>query len=47
MTKEYPSLGVSIAARQTLYLRVYPYNTGDATGKSIMVANVVVSGVAG
>jgi hypothetical protein len=37
---------VNITAGQTLYLRVYPYNTSGATsGKSIMVANVVVSGV--
>jgi hypothetical protein len=45
VTKEYPSLGIGIAAGQTLYLRVYPYNTTAASGKSIMVANVVVSGV--
>jgi len=45
-TNAYPSLGVPIAAGQTLYLRVYPYNTGGATsGKSLMLANVVVSGV--
>ena len=31
---------------QTLYLRVYPYNTGGATsGKSLMLASIVVSGV--
>jgi lysophospholipase L1-like esterase len=42
----YPSLGVSIAAGQTLYLRVYPYNTSGATsGKTIMLANVVISAV--
>jgi hypothetical protein len=41
----YPSLGVPVAAGQTLYLRVYPYNTGAATGKTIMLANVVISGV--
>lgn len=30
----------------TLYLRVYPYNTGGASsGKSLMLANVVISGV--
>ena len=45
-TNAYPSLGVPIAAGQTLYLRVYPYNTGGATsGKSLMLANVVISGV--
>ena len=26
-TNSYPSLGVPVAAGQTLYLRVYPYNT--------------------
>jgi lysophospholipase L1-like esterase len=42
----YPSLGVATSTGQTLYLRVYPYNTTSATsGKSIMVANVIVSGV--
>jgi lysophospholipase L1-like esterase len=41
----YTSLGVSVPAGQTLYLRVYPYNTTVGTGKSIMLANVVVSGV--
>lgn len=42
----FPSLGVSIAAGQTLYLRVYPYNiSGAASGKSLMLANVVVSAV--
>jgi len=46
VTSSYPSLGVPVAAGQTLYLRVYPYNTGGATsGKSIMLANVVISGV--
>ena len=46
VTSSYPSLGVSIAAGQTLYLRVYPYNTsGAASGKSIMLANIVVSAV--
>jgi hypothetical protein len=45
-TSTFPSLGVSIAAGQTLYLRVYPYNTSAAaSGKSIMLANVVVSAV--
>jgi len=45
-TSTFPSLGVSIAAGQTLYLRVYPYNiSGAASGKSIMLANVVVSAV--
>ena len=47
VTSNYTSLGVSIAAGQTLYLRVYPYNTtAAASGKSIMVASVVLSGVA-
>jgi lysophospholipase L1-like esterase len=46
VTSSYPGLGVSVETGQTLYLRVYPYNTsGAASGKSIMVANVVVSGV--
>lgn len=46
VTNSFPSLGVSIATGQTLYLRVYPYNTsGSASGKSIMLANVVVSAV--
>jgi hypothetical protein len=46
VTSTYPSLGVAIPAGQTLYLRVYPYSTAAAaSGKSIMVANVVVSGV--
>jgi len=45
-TSTFPSLGVSIAAGQTLYLRVYPYNlSGAASGKSLMLANVVVSAV--
>jgi lysophospholipase L1-like esterase len=43
----YPSLGVGISAGQTLYLRLYPYNTSAGSGKSIMVANVVISGVTG
>jgi lysophospholipase L1-like esterase len=43
----YPSLGVGINAGQTLYLRLYPYNTSAGSGKSIMVANVVISGVTG
>jgi hypothetical protein len=42
----YQSLGVNVAAGQTLYLRVYPYNTtAAASGKSLMLANVVISGV--
>jgi lysophospholipase L1-like esterase len=46
VTNSYPSLGVPVAAGQTLYLRVYPYNTSAATsGKTIMLANVVISGV--
>jgi lysophospholipase L1-like esterase len=45
-TNSYPSLGVPVAAGQTLYLRVYPYNTGGATsGKTFMLANVNISGV--
>jgi lysophospholipase L1-like esterase len=45
-TNAYPSLGVPVAAGQTLYLRVYPYNTGGAaSGKTLMLANVVISGV--
>jgi lysophospholipase L1-like esterase len=48
VTSNYPSLGVAISAGQTLYLRLYPYNTtAAASGKSIMVANVVVSGITG
>ncbi len=43
-TNAYPGLGVSVSAGQTLLLRVYPYSTTAATGKSIMLANVVVSG---
>jgi lysophospholipase L1-like esterase len=46
VTSSYPGLGVDAVAGQTLYLRVYPYNTSAATsGKSLMLANVVVSGV--
>jgi len=46
VTSNYPSLGVGLVAGQTLYLRVYPYNTtAAASGKSIMVANVMLSGV--
>jgi hypothetical protein len=46
VTNSYQSLGLPIAAGQTLYLRVYPYNTSGATsGKSLMLANVVISGV--
>jgi hypothetical protein len=41
----YTGLGVRLEAGQTLYLRVYPYSTSAATsGKSLMLANVVVSG---
>jgi hypothetical protein len=42
-------LSVVVSAGQTLYLRIYPYNTAAtaATGKSLMVANVVISGVTG
>jgi len=46
VTSTFPSLGVAVAAGQTLYLRVYPYNiSGAASGKSIMLGNVVVSAV--
>jgi lysophospholipase L1-like esterase len=46
VTNSYPSLGVNVPAGQTLYLRVYPYNSGGAvSGKSVMLANVVISGV--
>jgi hypothetical protein len=45
VTSTYPGVGVDITAGQTLHLRIYPYNTTAATGKSIMLANVVVSGV--
>jgi hypothetical protein len=46
MTNSYPSLGVNVPAGQTLYLRVYPYNAaGAVSGKSVMLANVVISGV--
>jgi len=46
VTNSYPSLGVNVPAGQTLYLRVYPYNAGGAvSGKSVMLANVVISGV--
>jgi lysophospholipase L1-like esterase len=41
----YPSLGLNIPAGQTLRLRVYPYNRTVGTGKFIMLANVVISGV--
>ncbi len=45
-TSSYPGLGVNAVAGQTLYLRVYPYNTSGAdSGKSFMLANVIVSGV--
>ncbi len=42
---DFPGLGVDVTADQTLRVRVYPYNTTTTTGKSIMLANVVVSGV--
>jgi lysophospholipase L1-like esterase len=46
VTSNYPSLGVNITTGQTLYLRVYPYNTSAATsGKTIMLANIVISAV--
>jgi len=46
VSNSYPGLGVSSGAGQTLFLRVYPYATAALTsGKSFMVANVVVSGV--
>jgi hypothetical protein len=46
VTSSYPGLGVNAVAGQTLYLRVYPYSTSAATSsKSIMLANVIVSGV--
>ena len=36
-TNTFPSLGVAISAGQTLYLRVYPYNTsGSASGSGAM-----------
>jgi lysophospholipase L1-like esterase len=41
----FPTLGLNITAGQTLRLRVYPYNSTAATGKSLMLANVIVSGV--
>jgi len=46
VASSYQSLGVNITTGQTLYLRVYPYNTtAAASGKSLMLANVVISGV--
>jgi lysophospholipase L1-like esterase len=46
VASSYQSLGVNVTAGQTLYLRVYPYNTGGASsGKTLMLANVVISGV--
>ena len=42
---DFPGLGVNVVAGQTLRVRVYPYDTTAATGKSIILANVVVSGV--
>jgi lysophospholipase L1-like esterase len=44
-TKSYSGLGLSVAAGSTFYLRVYPYLTAAATGKSLVLANVAVSGV--
>ena len=39
-------VGVNVPAGQTFYLRVYPYNgAGAVSGKSVMLANVVISGV--
>jgi lysophospholipase L1-like esterase len=46
-TSTYSSLGVGLGAGQTLYLRLYPYNTSAGSGKSFMVANVVIAGVTG
>ena len=46
VTSSNASLGVNVPAGQTLTLRVYPYNTAGATsGKTLMLANVVISGV--
>ena len=45
VTNSYSRLGVNISAGQTLYLRVYPYDSTTTLGKSLMLANVVVSGV--
>jgi lysophospholipase L1-like esterase len=45
VTSLFPSLGVNITDGETLRLRVYPYNPTAATGKSLMLANVVISGV--
>lgn len=42
---DFPSLGVTVSAGQTLRVRVYPYDTTPATGKSILQANITVSGV--
>lgn len=42
---DFPGLGVNVTAGQTFRVRVYPYDTTTTTGKSIMLANVVVSGV--
>lgn len=42
-----PGLSVVISAGQTMYLRLYPYNTGEGSGKSIMVANLAIAGVIG
>jgi lysophospholipase L1-like esterase len=40
------SLGVNVEAGSTLYLRVYPYSTAaSASGKSLMLANVQITGV--
>ena len=45
VASSFSSLGVNIPAGQTLRLRVYPYDTTLATGKSLMLANVIISGV--
>ena len=40
-TNSFPAWASPVAAGQTLYLRVYPYNTsGAASGKTLMLANV-------
>ncbi len=46
VSSNYPSLGVNVESGQILVIRVYPYSTAAAaSGKSLMLANVVVSGV--
>jgi lysophospholipase L1-like esterase len=46
VSSDYPGLGVAIEAGQTLTVRVYPYSiAAAASGKSFLLANVVVSGV--